>query len=110
MRMWTKHAINLSTTESSEAYQSCDSSNSTSHSRSYGVAFAEKGGIKQVAAHQFKIDCKASKRVVFAKGETDGTEKNGEDGSQYQLLANVGCPNCLVDVVAPDNAGEQDSR
>ena len=48
--------------------------------------------------------------MVFAKGETDGTEKKGEDGSQYQLLANVGCPNCLVDVVAPDNAGEQESR
>ena len=62
---------------------------------SYDVAFKLKaittaeGGSKQAAACQFKI-------VVF--------------GSQYQLLADVGCPNCLVDVVASDNAGERARR
>ena len=84
--------------------------------RSYDVAFklkaiaAAEGGSKQVAARQFKIDAKRVREWCSQKEKLTALRKRGEDGSQYQLLADVGCPNCLVDVVAPDNAGEQESR
>ena len=67
--------------------------------RSYNVAFklkafaAAEGGSKQAAARQFQDKRKASKRVVFS--------------SQYQLLADTGCSNCLIDMVTLDNAGER---
>ena len=67
--------------------------------RSCNVAFklkavaAAEGGSKQAAAHPFQIVAKRV-TVVF--------------GSQDQLLTDIRCPNCLVDVVAPDNAGERE--
>ena len=54
---------------------------------------AAEGGSKQAAAHQFKIRRKAL-----------------EGGSSRLVLADVGCPDCLVDVLAPDNAGEREHR
>ena len=48
--------------------------------RSYDMVFklkaiaAAEGGSKQAAAHKFKTDAKrVRKRMVLAKGETDGT-------------------------------------
>ena len=55
------------------------------------------GGRKQVGRCSPVQDRrKASKRVMF--------------GSQYQLLADLGCCNCRVNVLAADNAGERARR
>ena len=51
-----------------------------------------EGESKQATACQFKKTQSEYKIVVFS--------------SQYQLLADLGCPNCPVDAVAPDNTGE----
>ena len=85
--------------------------------RSYDVAFklkaiaAAEAESKQAAARQFKVDARRVREWCSQKEKLTALKKLlSSELSQYQLLADVGCPNPLVDVVAPDNAGQRERR